>query len=231
MESLRRDFDSLGFDDDTAILFHQLVYTDNPHGKDYSRRTHEAIPASNILNDTRVTKLLRACEPGPSVDYENLRANLIEMNPFLTRAAKGPALMLFFSDLVRASKAYLAAAVDYYNFAAYFEEMLIYLQGVPADADTDELLKWYDIRPQWATFDEKIGPKGRETLILGKKVKAELKAKREALLAIKMSDEMWDWSDSLWRGVQMYDSFLWKKQIAKQMETTKGKGLTEQMVI
>ena len=229
MEPLRESFEALGFKDDVAPYFHQLGYTENPHGRAYFNRTHEAIPASNILNDTRVTKLLRNCEPGPSVDYENLRANLIEMNPFLTRAARGPALMLFFSELVSCSKDYMAAAVDYYNYAAYFEEMLVYLSDFPNTGDTDDLLVWHDIRPKWIGLDEQIGVKGLEMLDLGRKVKADLKVKRAALCALKMSDEMWDWSDVLWRGVQQYDSFLWKKEVAEQMKVAKEGGLMQQM--
>ena len=50
-----------------------------------------------------------------------------------------------------------------------------------------------------------------------KKVAKALKEKTEGLEKIKKSDDMWRWSNTLWCGIQKYDAFLWKKEVATRM--------------
>ena len=230
---------------DTRAITHavqHLLYATNPHVMAHFNKTRKNIPTHMVHADSRIIQILVDNEPGPRVDYDNLRANLTELAPFIVCTENGFDLFGFFHTLLKASEAWLDAAVEYHSFMSFYETICessnlvssplltsrdsgLYLSQPPEVDALDEFIVWGTLRKEYFGADgttaaaDGAATKGKAESMdqLAMQLLGKLKEKSEELEKLKLSGDMWRWSNTLWNGILKYDSHLWKKEAAAKM--------------
>jgi hypothetical protein len=88
--------------------------------------TKAPVPASKLVENKTIVELLLAVEPGPKVDYDGLRTNLVLLRPYVIKTSSGPALLSFFESLLQLQAGWLLGAAKLEAFRCYDRTLFTY---------------------------------------------------------------------------------------------------------
>lgn len=96
-----------------------LLYEDNEASLTHFINNKAPLPLVGVTNDPTVMDYLLTKEPGPKVEYKNLRPALAALRPFLAANANGKKLMLFYKTLLQLQGRWAIAAAEMVTFDLY----------------------------------------------------------------------------------------------------------------
>ncbi|EXJ77276.1 hypothetical protein A1O3_10434 [Capronia epimyces CBS 606.96] len=96
-----------------------LLYEDNEASLAHFIDNKAPLPLNGVINDPRVMEYLLTREPGPKVEYKNLRPALAALRPFLSASPHGRKLMAFYKQLLQLQGRWAIAAAEMATFDLY----------------------------------------------------------------------------------------------------------------
>jgi hypothetical protein len=173
--------------------------------------TKAPVPASKLVENKTIVKLLLAVEPGPKVDYDGLRTNLALLRPYVSKTSSGPALLSFFESLLQLQAGWLLGAAKLEAFRCYDRTLFTYYvewyEGFRKDTAAralDESEIAYEKECREHAVARAAGSYVQQEQQLAKEVDGEA----IKLLTCKTSPEMWKYSRILWAVVEQYQHYI-----------------------
>ncbi|EXJ83085.1 hypothetical protein A1O1_06703 [Capronia coronata CBS 617.96] len=96
-----------------------LLYEDNEASLTHFITNKSPLPLGGVINDPAVMDYLLSREPGPKVEYKNLRPALAVLRPFLSVSLYGKKLMAFYKQLLQLQGRWAIAAAEMVTFDVY----------------------------------------------------------------------------------------------------------------
>jgi hypothetical protein len=112
-----------------------LLYEDNESALKHFLDNKSPLPLKDVLKTTDFMEYLVGCEPGPKVQYQNLRPSLSALRGFLLSTDKGKTLLAFFKELLQIQGHWLIAAAEQHAFDLYCK----LTQALLIDGDDEKL--------------------------------------------------------------------------------------------
>ena len=196
------------------ILFHKEA---DPGIKWAFLTTKAAFPVSKLLEDKAVVELLLTTEPGPKVDYDRLRTNLTQLQPFVIKTPSGPALLSFFNSLIQLKAVWLIAAAKLEAFRSYDRTIFTYYiewyEGFRLDTaghplDDGEMAYEKECQEHAGNRAKGTYAKQEQQLI------RELEEEALKLVTLKTSQDMWKYSRILWTITEQYKCYKQRTKTA-----------------
>ncbi|KIX96184.1 uncharacterized protein Z520_07962 [Fonsecaea multimorphosa CBS 102226] len=103
----------------TLDPYFTLLYEDNKKALLHFLHHKAALPVQDMLGTPRFVEYLLSKEPGPKVQYANLRPALSAIRSFLVSSHGGKKLLAFYKHLLQVQGRWLMAAAEFVGFELY----------------------------------------------------------------------------------------------------------------
>ncbi|EXJ69463.1 uncharacterized protein A1O5_07499 [Cladophialophora psammophila CBS 110553] len=105
----------------TLDPYFTLLYEDNKKALKHFLDNKVPLPVNDILATPRLVEYLLSKEPGPKVQYENLRPALTAIRSFLLSSPGGKKLLAFYKHLLKVQGRWLMTTAELIGFELYIK--------------------------------------------------------------------------------------------------------------
>ncbi|KEF55223.1 uncharacterized protein A1O9_08877 [Exophiala aquamarina CBS 119918] len=107
----------------TLLPAFTLCYEDKPEALAHLLEKKTPLPLKNLFTNNEFMAYVITKEPGPSVQYENLRPALTALRPWLRVSANGSKLLTFYKDFLQLHGQWVVAAAELAGFEIHTQLM------------------------------------------------------------------------------------------------------------
>jgi len=197
----------------TLLPTFTLCYEDKPKALIHLLETKTALPLKDLFTNNEFMAYVISKEPGPSVQYENLRPALTALRPWLRVSASGSKLLAFYKDFLQLHGQWVVAAAQQAGFEIHTQLMhALYLQKGGDEQLVAHLKKHIpDLANKLSTTDNPI-PNRAEWDATVKTTLEKLKAKATSLAEhlhdLKTSSTFWTQHGRLLAAIELSETKL-----------------------